>query len=407
MSNRKPSKAALEYERLLVKLAHLMAGGRGDTEEGEAVRSAMEAPWSSMDAEEGQLMRHLSSDLYMLERDEMIDEAAATYEDVGKAWNAKDYELVLALLRKSRDRRLAEDKVAYVRGRAWGELGYREAALAFTTYAADVSPQNGTYTFLALVDAMDLAHIDEALARARAIEADASAPIRSSIAAAHALLRFDPDDGALLYERAAALLSRAIEGQSRRPPAEQLPGLLTEAYVELGMCRELLGDADAALAAYSNALKADPKNDVALTARGLLQMNTDERAAERDFERAVETATPLVWPYLYLAPMRLRRGEYRACIQVCSAALKLAQEDEQRANFYEWLAIAHRALQTPEPVVLDLFAMAEERAPLNPRIDANRLRQGDWDVVLDTSLEDGRQRFRDARRRQLPMLAAA
>lgn len=81
--------------------------------------------------------------------------------------------------------------------------------------------------------------------------------------------------------------------------------------------------------------------------------------------------------------------------------------DEQRANFYEWLAIANRARRAPEPMVEGLFALAGERAPLNVRIDENRRRQGDWEVVRDTSLEESRQRFREAMKRQPPVLAAA
>jgi tetratricopeptide (TPR) repeat protein len=296
-----------------------------------------------------------------LSGDEILDNEIATMDQFRAAWKAKDYVLLLQLLRKRRAPQLTDDKAAYVRGRVWGELGYREAALAFTTYAADASQHNGTYAYLALVDAMDLDHIDEALARAEAIEAREDAPIRSLIAAAHALLRFAPDDDAdRLCTRAAALLARAIDTESARLPTEQLPGLLAEAYVALGICREMLDDVNGALDSYSNALKVDPRNDAALTARGLLLMNTDEHAAEREFERAVQTRTPLVWPYLYLASMYLQRKEYTACIEVCSAAFKHApdQGDEQRANFYEWLAIANRARRAPEPIVEDLFALA-------------------------------------------------
>jgi tetratricopeptide (TPR) repeat protein len=326
------------------------------------------------------------------------------------AWKAKNYVLVLQLLRKRRDPQLTADRMAYVRGRVWGEIGYREAALAFTTYAADASPNNGNYAYLALVDAMELEHVDEALTRAAAIEAREDAPIRSLIAAAHALLRFAPNDGTdRLYTRATALLTRAIDTESARPPTEQLPGLLAQAHLDLGLCREMLGNTTGALDSYSDALEVDPKNDAALTARGLLLMNTDERAAERDFERAAQSGTSLIWPYLYLAPMYLQRKEYNACIQVCSAALKhaLDQADEQRANFYEWLAIANRARRAPESIVEHLFALAEESAPLNIRIDENRRRQLDWEVVRDTSLQESRRSFREAIKRQSPVLAAA
>jgi tetratricopeptide (TPR) repeat protein len=404
------SPSAVRHEIEAIHLFRLIQANRDETEEGDELRDTMLVSWEEMTDQERELLRGLHRDLHMLSGDEVLDEETATMDQFRVAWKAKDYALVLQLLRKRREPQLTNDKVAYVRGRAWGGLGYREAALAFTTYAADVSPDNGTYAYLALVDAMELDHVDKALTRAAAIEAREDAPIRSFIAAAHALLRFAPDDGAArLYERAAALLMRAIGAESARLPTEQLPGLLAQAYVELGMCREMLRDAAGALESYSDALKVDPKNDAALTARGLLLMNTDERAAERDFERAVQSRTPLVWPYLYLAPMYLRREEYMACIQVCSAALKhaLDQGDEQRANFYEWLAIANRARRAPEPIVEDLFALAGERAPLNLRIDENRRRQRDWEVVRDTSLDESTQRFREAFRRQPPLPAAA
>jgi len=405
------SPSALKHQIEAVQLFRLVQAGGDESEDGDELRDMMLVSWEEMTDHERELLRGLYRDLHMLSKDEVLDEEPATMDQFRVAWKSKDYTLVLHLLRKRRDPGLTDDKVAYIRGRAWGELGYREAALAFTTYAADASPHNGTYAYLALVDAIELDHVDEALARAAAIEAREDAPIRSFIAAAHALLRFAPDDDAArrFYERAAALLTRAIETESARLPTEQLPGLLAEAYIELGICREMLGDVNGAHDSYSDALKVDPKNDAALTARGLLLMNTDERAAERDFERAVQSGTPLVWPYLYLAPMYLGREEYRACIQVCSAAFKhaLDQGDEQRANFYEWLAIANRACRAPEPIVEDLFARAGERAPLNLRIDENRRRQRDWEVVRDTSLEESRLRFREAHKWQSPLPAAA
>ncbi len=401
---------AATHEIEAIQLFRLILAGRDEAEEGDELRDKMLVSWEEMTDQEREVLRGLHRDLHMLSGDEVLDDDAATMDQFRAAWKAKNYALVLQLLRKQREPHLTADRVAYVRGRTWGELGYREASLAFTTYAADVSPDNGSYAYLALVDAMELDHVETALARAEAIEARGDGPIRSFIAAAHAFLRFGLDDGAArLYERAATLLTRAIAAESARLPTEQLPGLLAQAYVELGICREMLRDAAGALESYSDALKVDPQNDAALTARGLLLMNSDERAAERDFERAVQSMTPLVWPYLYLAPMYLQRKEYMACIQVCSAALKhaLDQGDEQRANFYEWLAIANRARRAPEPIVEELFALAGERAPLNLRIDQNRRRQRDWEVVRDTSLDESTQRFHEAFRRQPPLPAAA
>lgn len=400
------SSSALKHEIEAVRLFRLIQAGQDETEDGDNLRDTMLASWEEMTDQERDLLRGLHRDLHMLSGDEVLDEETATMDQLRAARKAKEPAVVLRLLRRRREPSLTNDKVAWLRGKVWGELGYREAALAFTTYAAEVSPHNDAYAYLALFDATELAHGDEALARAAAIEAREDAPLRSAVAAAHALLRFAPDDGAM---RSAALLSRAIGTESARLLAEQFPSMLVAAYVELGMCREMLDDAPGALDSYSNALKVDPHDDTALTARGLLLMNTDERAAERDFERAVQSGTPLVWPYLYLAPMYLQREEYKACIQVCLAALKhaLDQGDEQRANFYEWLAIANRARRAPEPIVEEFFALAGESAPLNRRIDENRGRQRDWEVVRDTSLEESRQGFREALKRQPPLSAAA
>jgi tetratricopeptide (TPR) repeat protein len=404
------SESARKHEMEAVQLFRLIQAGGDETEEGDELRDAMLTSWKGMTDQERYVVRGLYRDMHLLVEDEVLDDDAATMDQFREAWKVKDYGLVLQLLRKRRDPQLTKDKAAYFRGLVWGALGYREAALAFMTYAADVNPHNGTYAYLALVNAMDLEHVDAALARAANIEAREDAPIRSLIAAAHALVRFAAADVThRFYTRAAALLTRAIETESARPPTEQFTGLLTEAHVSLGMCREMLGDADRALESYSDALKLDRRDDVALTARGLLLMSTGkEKDAERDFERAVQSKTPLVWPYLYLAPMYLRRKEYDACIELCLDALRHApeQEDEQQANFYEWLAIANRARRSSELLVEKLFALAEERAPLNVRIDKNRGRQQDWEVVRDTSLEEIRQRFRESIKRQPPVRAA-
>jgi hypothetical protein len=54
------------YTRLLLRLHELIAAGKGDTANADAVRDEMDAPWRSLGSAEQELAGGLSEDLYAI-----------------------------------------------------------------------------------------------------------------------------------------------------------------------------------------------------------------------------------------------------------------------------------------------------------------------------------------------------
>lgn len=132
------------YERLLIELHRLIAEGKGDDEEAEAVRDEMDAPEQRLSQDEIMRLNGLSADLYMLQDDEVYKPYEGTREELitalGDALSRNDYENILLLLRKGTPF-LRPAQVASLRGRCYAMLGHLETGLLFLRYAAEKEPE--------------------------------------------------------------------------------------------------------------------------------------------------------------------------------------------------------------------------------------------------------------------------
>src|SRR6266566_2413562 len=111
----------VQHESLLRRLHELMAAGKGDSDEADAVRDQMDVSWRALSREEIARLDGLSADLYMLEGEEVLDPASAqgwTPErlgvELGSAWNQGEWEKVLSLLRNGPSF-IPQDRIAYLR----------------------------------------------------------------------------------------------------------------------------------------------------------------------------------------------------------------------------------------------------------------------------------------------------
>lgn len=377
-----PGAAAREYEHLLIQLERLLAAGRGESEEHEELCDRMSEPWYRLDPPTQELLRGLSGDLYMLQGQEVLEHADEAPDILKQrlqaAWNAGDHRHVLSLLRRVQAPFFPADRVAYVRGRCWSALGFHEAALAFYDHAAKVNPRNGSYVYLAFDEVIRLDRVEEAIKRAHAAANDPAASSRALFAAGHALLwavqRERRFDGENVLRGIIEILRRAIAIESAAAPTQRLRSVLAQGYVEVGVCLERLDELESALTAYDDALRVDPDNDGALTARGMLQMARHEVSrAALDFERAVGLGTPLVWPYLHLAFQALKGAEYARCIELCGMGILRSEDERHRAAFYEWMVVSElMLLRSPPNIMEELFERAMDHAPLNIRIPGYR-----------------------------------
>ncbi|UQA54986.1 tetratricopeptide repeat protein [Polyangium aurulentum] len=410
------------HEQQLIRLHRLLAEGKGETEEHEALCESMLESWKQLDATTRELFRGLSGDLDMLEGTERLEateeDTAHLSQEIERTWKEKDFPRVLALLRKVQAPFFPADRVAYVRGRCWNELGFPEAAHAFYEHASKLNPDNGNYAYLALIQALSLGWGEQVVAKANAVADDPHAHARALFAAAHALLRTDAS-GQLgderLYRKIVGILQRAVAAETRLPASLRRPSVLAGGYVELGFCYERLQDPDLARRAYTEALQIDPKSDAAFTARGLLLSSTEPDKAALDFAQAVSLKTPLVWPYLFLARHTLLTGDYGRTVELCEEGLKRTDDPGQRANLFEWLALAKAALSEPKELVEEIFEQALDLSPLNLRIQRNKeialgaappeSGERPWQVASDTLDDEARLQFRQQFRQQT--LAAA
>jgi tetratricopeptide (TPR) repeat protein len=424
------------YERQIVALHRLLAEGGEGSQDHRELLGRMLATREQIDPDKRAFMDRVSGDLRMLSGTEIVEDDGVDPDDIRTrltvAWNLQDDALVLALLRKKGAlEAYSPENVAFIRARCLKRLGYPEAGLALMDHAWMLSqarpmpvvdvrdnalrtdrsvPTDGNYAWFVLGELMELGRLDEAAAKAETLAMSASVSARGLLAAAMtlvALAAWKGTEARSLYERAAAILRRALDS------LEPLRSVRVGARVLLGFCHEHLGQAALALRTYTDALAADPGSDIVLVARAALLLSSDEPAAARDFASAVDAGTPVVWPYLYLAHRHLKHEDYARCADLCERGLSHATEPAEKANLYEWLAIAQTALGAPAAAVEEIFARALEAAPFNLRIRHNRdafraalsaASPTSWEIRNDTPPEHAK---RSVERHQLALAAAA
>src|SRR5687767_10165503 len=132
----------VEHELLLLELHDLIASGRGESEQAEAVRDKLDRTYNRLSPHEIERLNGLSHDLYMLSGDELplppnrriVRNHAEFTAKTTDAWQRGDWEQILVLLRQGMPS-ISTDKLAYTRARAYNQLGHPHAARCFIDYA--------------------------------------------------------------------------------------------------------------------------------------------------------------------------------------------------------------------------------------------------------------------------------
>jgi hypothetical protein len=182
---------------LLLQLHDLIAKEQGDSDAADVVRDEMELLWRGLDPEEARRVGRLAAETYMLlgrEVFERVDATERTRERLGldleAAWQARDWDRVLELLRRGPDF-LTVDQLAYLRGRCWLALGHPEVATRFFEFALRLQPTNAEYRLASVEALLTLGQADVARdhLHAGAAQADSSVrqwftPLQSPVAVA-------------------------------------------------------------------------------------------------------------------------------------------------------------------------------------------------------------------------------
>jgi tetratricopeptide (TPR) repeat protein len=305
----------------------------------------------------------------------MNPQAASRLQEAYDAYEARDLERALALLRRW-GRHLPAAQVAHLRGSICYCAEDYAAAAMFYRRAAELEPANVNYARLHL-NALGISNPDEAVALAQRVLANAERyhpglVVTAGVEQLESLREMDDRDAQPAYAELGRVIETALarlrsgEGQDSAQNSTQ-----AMAHALLGFCRDHLGDAEGALCYYDAGLAAFPTNDALLVARGILRYGMDTPAAVQDFQKAIQFGSSVVWPYFFMAHHFLVNSRARECLTSCEQALSIHASDAVRANLHEWMAISRSDLGFPSPEVRTAFEEATRLDPANERIRKN------------------------------------
>jgi tetratricopeptide (TPR) repeat protein len=357
-------------EQLTVRLHDLIRDGHGDDSKADNVREELIDVLSTVSTDDRRMLNDLSGDLLMLSSEEaLVTRADITGIELKAAWEARDWHQLRELLVYEIPQ-VPPDYRAYLRGRAWGELGYHRAAAEFLFFAWKARPEKDNYGYLAVQALLDSDAFEEAWTRAAEIATAERASATLLYKVADVLYvganRCEPGFQPRLYERVIEVVDKASQFQQPSVVSIRIAGLVKKAFAFANLAR--LDKADATL---TQALELDRNNDVVLSARGLVRVEANRSSdALLDFVRAVEERTLFAWPYAYLAEHAIRDHEFERALDLIEECLPRTRDERLRANLFEWRAIVMHSLgRTGE--AMQSANEAESLEPFNERITRN------------------------------------
>jgi tetratricopeptide (TPR) repeat protein len=264
-----------EYQRMLVKLHSLIAQGTGDSAEAIELRQAMEEPEQHLSQEQMVRLNSLSGDLSMMHDREIPDLCVVSRLPPDEiparlyaAYQRRDWEEVLALLRADVSGFLRPDQVAYMRSRAYEALEELAPAVAFIDEADRRAPGSPNYRALAMQLLWKDARYDEAYDRARSYLTDSATPSRLLLAAAGIVSQRGQQDHVPVD--IVPMANRAIERLEGALSSESSPAVLFAAHVASGLLAALVKDGTKAESALTQAIDIQAGTEGQVIARGLL-----------------------------------------------------------------------------------------------------------------------------------------
>lgn len=360
------------------ELHQLLAAGKDDSPDADAVRDATDAPWESLSEVERNRVRNLSEDLYSLiepppAAQPMTPQAQAKLSEAFEAKQRGELDRALDLLRRWRAY-IDPALVSYLRGSIWLEAGDPGTAALFFEHASDNQRDNENYLTMFL-HALNISDQGAAIKRAEEIltEYEKHSPVVVTRAAE---IRFMSARATSEVEshRVFESLEPILKDALAKFDQEGLSNVDRSSYVMaialLGFGYEFRDMSQAALAFYSRGLQLEPYNDALLAARGILLYGTSPRALT-DLEMAIGAGSKLIWPYFFLAHQNLLNGRFEECRKLCERAISLRGSAAVMSEVSEWMAIAQAELGFPAEMVRASFENAIRLDPSSERAKRN------------------------------------
>jgi tetratricopeptide (TPR) repeat protein len=264
-----------EYERMLVRLHALIAGGGGDSTEALELRQEMEALESQLSNEEMVRLNALSGDLSMLHDREIPDPdivgrvpADEIPRQLIRAQTQRDWEKLLALLRTDVSRFLRPEQVAYLRSRAYEALNELAPAVAFMDEAARRVPASASFRALSMELLWKDERYQDAYLRANAYIMDAASSPRLSIMSGGIISRRAQHDHPPIDIKAVS--AQAIERMKLALKDEPSAVIRFAGYGALGLLAARIGDQAVAETALKQTIDVIAETESQLSARGLV-----------------------------------------------------------------------------------------------------------------------------------------
>ena len=264
-----------EYQRMLVRLHAMIAGGEEGSKQAAVLRQEMEEPESRLSSDEILRLNALSGDLAMIHGREIPDPdvvrrvpAAEMPDRLRRAFEREDWNEMLTLLRADVSKWWRPDQVAYMRSRAYLALDELAPAIAFMDQAARRNDSHADYPALAMELLWKDQEYDEAYRRAKNYLSNSATPPRLVLRAGTIVSRYAERDHAPIDID--AVVAQAVQRMDHALPQESAAGVLFAGYATLGLLAARMKDRDRAEAAFVKALEFDVPTEHWLSARALV-----------------------------------------------------------------------------------------------------------------------------------------
>jgi tetratricopeptide (TPR) repeat protein len=333
------------YADLLLKLHQLIANGRGDAEESDAIRDHMDFHWNLLDVEDLEIVRQLSADLSRIfEVEESLHPSADFYSadlaaEISKAHESKDYLRVLRLLTE-RPQEISFGRAAIVRGMSYRELGLVQAGLTFMWHAATRSESRESAYVIALNTMWHYVDIDAAAMRALELLREGKITGIAYLVVASLLLTAAADTNGPLRTEYAEASKLLLTNILRSAPGDEARNAQAQCHEMLSNCYFLLGETPQAIQELGTAIELTPNDGELYVQRGLILLDSNFQSAKSDFEMASEMGAVSVWPYYYLAVDAFRSQDFQRCIQMSTIAISRTADLDLQSKLHELIAMS-------------------------------------------------------------------
>jgi len=264
-----------DYQRMLVQLHALIAQGAAGSAEAAALREEMEMPEGHLSRDELVHLNALSGDLSMIHGREIADKEVVDRIPrpqlpnlIRQAYERKDWDEMLMLLRADVSEWLKADQIAYMRARCYAELMELSPAIAFMEAAARLNAANVNYWALTMELLWKDGAFEEAYRRAEGHLADPATPNRLVLMAGTIISRSaqqDPSPGDI-----DAAVAQAMRRMEQALPNETATGILFAGFGTLGLLAAQVGETGKAEAALKEAIQLPVQTENLLSVRALI-----------------------------------------------------------------------------------------------------------------------------------------